>query len=263
MKTFKILCSTILIFCLYQQNVKAQISVTDNFYCGPVVSTTNNLYARLANTIENVILYNSGVNSYISPVLPIFINKYRLQSIETKNGNAKLKWWDWSLKNYSIGYNFFYMPKFKHIGFNASLNYERDVITCMLPGETQYKDYRKDMIVPKIALVFRIGNDFSLFQMYLRLGCRYDYTFDFKGGYNNKGSVNNGFVGIVSLSSYGISGIKPEDSLWTIFNGLSINYEHKFYNYFNTEFSLDGISYPYKDYKSRFGYLYFAMTFTL
>lgn len=269
MKVFKILCGVIIIFCFCQQSIMAQWrTITNDTYYTPVVSFVNSLYPEIPPFLLGLAqgISQDRDSYYIERAwIPFFMNKYRLQSIKTPNGKAKLKWWDWGLKNYSIGYNVFYVPKLKHIGLNFSLNYERSVITCMLPNETEYRDYRKNMIVPKIALVFRIGDAFDLskIKFFLKLGCSYDYTFAFKGKYNDKKSVNNGFAGILSFSCQGLSGGAYEASFWQIFERMSINYEHKFYNYFNSKFSPDGTSYPYKDYKSNFGFLYLSTTVIL
>ena len=256
MKTFKIFCGVIIIFCFCQKLVMAQRrAITNKTDYTPVVSFVNSLYPEILGFAQEI--SRDGDSYYIKRAwIPSFVNKYRLQSIKTPNGKAKLKWWDWGLKNYSIGYNVFYVPK---------LNYERSVITCMLPNETEYRDYRKNMIVPKFALVFRIGDAFDLskIKFFLKLGCSYDYTFAFKGKYNDKKSVNNGFAGILSFSCQGLSGEAYEDSFWRFFEQMSINYEHKFYNYFNSKFSPDGTSYPYKDYKSNFGFLYLSTTVIL
>ena len=95
---------------------KAQISRGEWTY-GPVISTTNNFYGNIA---ESLFFGNIPILSKDASYLwrnrwwiPYSYSRYTvLQKINTPCGNASVKWWDWRLANYSVGYHCGYMLKF-------------------------------------------------------------------------------------------------------------------------------------------------------
>ena len=98
------------------------------------------------------------------------------------------------------------------------------------------------MIVPEAAVKILFGKYRTAEQMYiLSLGARYDYTFNAKGLYNGKETVNSGISGII-----GFEFASPAQHIQ-----MGGNYVIPFYDYFNKSYSPDGgMTYPYANAKT-------------
>ena len=224
----------------------------------PVITTTNNVYGNVANTLFGSIpFFTSDPSSFYTHNrwwIPQTLTKWDvLNSIDTPAGKASTKFWDWGLTNYSIGYQVGYMSRMFPLGFSAQVDYERRATKAKMPGMEHYTRYAKQMVVPTVLLSCRFG-DYATrnYNIVAEIGGSYDYTFKCKGDYTDTESVNNGFTGIV--------GIGYVNTLSHV--SVSLRYEHDFYDYFNTDFTVDGMK-PYEGIQTKHGQLavYFSVGF--
>lgn len=243
---------TLLLFLLlFTGVVKAQISRGEWSY-GPVITTTNNFYGNLAQTLifGNIPFLASDSEAFMLNNrwwIPSSWNKYTImQKVETPMGKMSAKWWDWKLKNYSVGYHIGYMPKSFPVGFDFQVDYERKGMELKLSGANNYTSYSKQMVTPTMLLKIRLGDYASnRLNPIVEMGGSYDYAFSCKGDFTDINSINNGFSGII-----GIGFVNTETHLSVI-----LRYEHDFYDYFNQKFTPDGTLCPYKDCKTAFSCL--------
>lgn len=234
--------------------IKAQIS-RGEWTLGPIISTTNNFYGNIA---ECLIFGNIPLLSKDATYLwrnrwwiPYSYSRYAvLQKINTPLGKASIKWWDWGLVNYSVGYHCGFIPKFFPVGFDIKVDYERKGMKVKLPQGTKYITYSKQMIVPTFLLKIPLRNylENSLIPI-VEIGGSYDFSFHCKGEYSDRKSINDGLTGIIGL------GLGNSES----HIAFSFRYEYDFYNYFNRNFTPDGKTYPYQGWKTKLGCLDFIL----
>lgn len=215
---------------------------------GPVISTTNNAYGFFA---ENIKMYafgsagESGVNFLNNNRwwIPTFRSRIDvLKSISSPNDDYKIKRTDWGIRSISVGYHVGYMSYVFPLGFDLQLDYEKQNWKLKNLGNDTYKNCAKNMVVPTALLKARIG-DFTRdqFNFFLEGGAKYNYAFKTRGYYNDVKSTNNGFTGVL-----GMGVINPRTH-----TSIALRYEHDFYNYFNTDYSPDGIIKPYEGFKTK------------
>ncbi|MBQ6209442.1 MAG: hypothetical protein IJK42_06690 [Prevotella sp.] len=236
---------------LLQNTVKAQ--VTRGFWeFGPVITTTNNGYGWVTENLKKsgfFELIDDGPNilNKNSWWIPSFRARFDiLKDIDTPNGDVKVKWADWGLRNYSIGYHVGYLSYVSPIGFDVQVDYEKQNWRSKFPGQEDYMNYEKQMVVPTVLLKTRIG-DFvtNAINVIVEAGAKYNYVLSAKGDYDDVESLNNGFTGVFGI------GIINSFSHFAI----ELRYEHDFFDYFNKDFSPKGTFKPYEGYSSKHGTL--------
>ena len=232
---------------LMHSAAKAQIS-RGLWEYGPVITTTNNGYGWVA---ENLKVYGLACANGMGFAnenrwwIPTFRSRFDVvKDIDTPEGDVKVKWADWGLKNYSIGYHLGYMSYVAPIGFDVQVDYERQTWRAKFPGKDSYTNYRKQMIVPTVLLKTRFG-DFAkhTFNVVAEAGAKYNCVIGAKGDYDKTKSLNNGVTGVVGL---GVINTVTHFS-------LQVRYEHDFFDYFNEDFSPDGSTKPYEGVTSKHG----------
>ena len=238
MKRFYQLLSLCLAFFLSVPSTSdAQIKRGEWDFC-PVSTTTNSLYGLLLNGL--------GVGSQL-PWFPNVFNRFSvMQSIDTPNGKADVKYWDWELRNIAVAYQVAYQSKLTPFGASFRVGYEKRGLRTTLPDESkQY--FNRQMINPTLMLQLRFGDYIgNRINPIVEIGGSYDFVFACKGLTNDKKSVNSGF--------HGIAGIGIGDT--NTHMQYTIRYEHDFYNWFNEDYTPDGgKTHPYKGWKSKLGYL--------
>ena len=214
---------------------------------GPVITTTNNCYRwveenlkSVGSTTESVTFWNK--NRWW---IPTFRSRFDvIKSIETPSGDVKVKWADWGLKNYSIGYHVGYLSYILPIGFDFQVDYESQTWSSRFPGQDDYKNYSKQMICPTLLLKTRIG-DYTTKNgcAIIEAGAKYNYAIDANGEYNDRKSVKNGVSGVAGI------GWLNSLSHFAIF----LRYEHDFFDYFDKGYSPDGAIKPYMGVTSKHG----------
>lgn len=249
----KILLVTFLLFLLHG-TAKGQISRGQWSY-GPVITTTNNFYGNIA---ENLLW--SGIAAgelydewhFLRGIIPRFRAKFDiLKDIDTPVGDGKVRWWDFGLRNYTIGYHLGYLPSVSSVGFEIQVDYEKQNWRVKFPDQESFKNYEKRMVVPTVLLKGRFG-DFTMndFNIIVEAGAKYNHVLKAKGDYTDVKSLNNGFTGVlgIGLLNTGLHG------------AIQLRYEHDFYDYFNKDFSPDGFTKPYEGVSSKHGSLNLHVT---
>lgn len=217
---------------------------------GPVITTTNNAYGWVAENVKAYAFAKSGGIEFWNSNrwwIPTLRSRFDVvKDIDTPSGDVKVRWADWGLRNYSVGYHFGYLPYVSPIGFDVQVDYERQSWRSKFPGTDGYKDYSKQMIVPTALLRARIGNyTNNRFNLLLEAGAKYNYVVKAKGEYDDVKSLKNGVTGV-----WGI-GLINTYSHFT----MQLRYEHDFFDYFDKGFSPDGILRPYEGVTSKHGVL--------
>lgn len=252
-KILLILCSLFLL----QEAAKAQIR-RGLWEYGPVVTTTNNAYGWAIENLK-VQAFAHGKEKGITFLnnnrwwIPSFRARFDvMKDIDTPNGDVKVKWGDWGLRSYSVGYHVGYLSYVSPIGFDLQVDYERQNWESRFPGQADYKNYEKQMVVPTLLLKTRIG-DFTrnTLNVLVEAGAKYNYVVGAKGDYDKVESLNNGMTGVIGL------GIINSFTHFT----LQLRYEHDFFDYFDQGFSPDGVLKPYEGVTSRHGTLNLYATF--
>lgn len=239
---------------LLQGTVKAQISRGQWTY-GPVITTTNNFYGNIAENllwtgIEAGELYEEW--NFLRGIIPRFRAKFDiLKDIDTPAGDVKVRWWDFGLRNYTIGYHLGYLPSVTPIGFEVQVDYEKQNWRAKFPGQESYKNYVKRMIVPTVLLKGRFG-DFTMsnYNIIVEAGAKYNHVLNAKGDYTDVKSLNNGFTGVLGIGVLNTG----------LHAAVQLRYEHDFFDYFNKNFSPDGITKPYDGVTSKHGTLNLYVT---
>lgn len=247
MKKYIILLASLF---LVQSSMNAQVK-RGMWEYGPVITTTNNAYGWVAENIK-MLAFAAGGSSGISFCnsnrwwIPTFRARFdMLKDIDTPYGDAKVKWADWGLRNFAVGYHIGYLSYVKPIGFDFQVDYEKQNWRAKFPGQSSYTNYEKQMIVPTMLVKTRIG-DFAENKMnvIIEAGAKYNYVFDAKGDYDEKESVKNGFTGV-----FGVGVINTMIHLT-----VQLRYEHDFFDYFDKDFSPKGTTLkPYEGYSSKHG----------
>lgn len=244
----KILLVLISLF-ISQEIVKAQITRGQWEY-RPVITTTNNGYGWFAENLKWAGIGAADLGDVwytLRGIIPTFRSRFDvLKDIDTPNGDVKVRWWDFGLRNYALGYHVAYMPSVSPIGFDFQLDYEKQNWRAKFPGRDSYENYEKRMIVPTLLLKGRFGDYVSNnYNIIVEAGAKYNHVLKAKGEFNDKKSLNNGFTGIIGLGV-----------MMTTFNSsIQIRYEHDFFNYFNKDYTIDRNIKPYEKVTSKHGSL--------
>ena len=238
------------------------------FDFGPKVEFTDNLYATPA--VSFVSGFIMGLDGYLSGTPGVFsylvphsgCTRFLLQNaISTPDGDAKMKWWDWKMRNHAIGYYFAYQPTVSHLGYNIELDYERQSRMAMLPGMEDFSEFSKSMVTPGLTLQYQFSDLIeSSASVTLVVGAKYNYAFKCSGLSDDVHSVNNGFTGTIGLG-FAVTPQKTDllesnsdlDTL-TYFN-FRLMYSRDLFNYFNTDYVNEAGIKPYEGWGSKYGYL--------
>lgn len=229
--------SLLFILILGVNSAKAQISRSEWSF-KPKITTTNNVYGNLFGGL----LY---LDTFWWPEAS---SKFRIiQEIQTSEGSIPLKWWDWRLDNFSVGYQVGYSSKDIPLGIRFQIDYEKVSLTTADTDQT----FSKGMIVPTIGISVRFLDYYTAkYNPTIELNTSYDYAVTCKGVYSDIKSINNGFS-----SSIGMGVINTQNHARII-----LSYEHVFYNYFNQSYEINGAQ-PYKNTITKFGYLHLTTSF--
>ena len=227
---------------------RAQQLLRSGWEIHPTISLTNSLYNLSTGSfyklyVDDAVDGNSTVGYRF---IPAFQQKWRLsQKIETPLGKAKVKYFDWGLRSFSLGYAFGFQSFTGPLGFVMELNYEKQNWKAKLPTNDDYINFSKQMFAPEVCLRFRLGARESLLNFVLEPGVKYNHAFKAYGEYNDKNYVNNGVTGIFGLGYYR----KDYHIIGTI------RYERDFFDYFNQDFVAPDGSKPYQDFTTKHGLL--------
>lgn len=245
--------SLIVLFSLFlmQGAVKAQVR-RGLWEYGPVITTTNNGYGWGAENLKAfafALAEEGGVMFWNKNRwwIPSFRARFDvLKDIDTPAGDVDVKWADWGLRNFSVGYHFGYLSYISPIGFDVQVDYEKQNWRSKFPGQDDYANYEKQMLVPTVLIKTQIG-DFATnkLNVIIEAGAKYNYVLSARGDYDDVKSLNNGFTGVFGV------GIINSFSHFTI----QLRYEHDFFDYFNKDFSPNGTLKPYEGYSSKHGTL--------
>lgn len=230
-------------------NSPAKAQITRGLWeYGPVITTNNNGYGWVTENLKTFGFASlDGVEFWNKNRwwIPSFRSRFDLvKDIDTPAGDVKVKWADWGLRNYSLGYHVGYLSYVIPLGFDVQVDYEKQNWRSLFPGRDGYKNYEKQMIVPTILLKTRIG-DYTrgTFNVILEAGAKYNCVLSAKGDYDQVKSLNNGFTGV-----FGIGVINSYSHF-----AIQLRYEHDFFDYFNSNFSPNGTSKPYDGVTSKHG----------
>lgn len=155
-------------------------------------------------------------------------------------------------RNHSFGYNAELIPTHFPLGLDVSVMYDRHNYRLKFPGDEERIRYRRNILRPEALMLIRLGNytDSNL-NLIIETGAAYNHVFRCRGKYNDLNSVEDGVTIIGGIGWINtVTGKK-----------LSLRYRHDNFDYFNKNFSPDGITYPYKDLKSYRGVIEFAANF--
>lgn len=240
-------------FSLFLMQDIARAQVTRGLWeYGPVITTTNNGYGWVAENLKTLgfgMAEEEGIEFWNTNRwwIPSFRARFDIvKDIDTPTGSAKVKWADWGLHNYAIGYHVGYLSYVAPIGFDLQVDYEKQSWRSKFPGQDDYKNYEKQMVVPTLLLKTRIG-DFTrnAINVIVEAGAKYNYVLNAKGDYDDVKSLTNGITGVFGI------GIINSYSHFTV----QLRYEHDFFDYFDKDFSPDGTYRPYRDVSSKHGTL--------
>lgn len=230
----------------------------------PIITTTNPIYSGVAMFATAIAETAAGLDDEELSTsarfwIPSFTYKWHaIKSLEIDGEKAKFRHkMDWSLKNYSVGYRLGYMSRTMPIGFEIQANYEQENMAYQMPGDEDYRESTKTMLVPTALLKVRFGNyTTNSVCPVLELGGSYDYALSYKEKnqgetINNKDFINSGFSGIV-----GVGFNIPSTHLhWTL------RYSHQFYKYYNKDAGLNGEQLNFNE-KSTFGTFMLVSSYT-
>ena len=233
-------------------NTFAQTISRSGWQLHPVVSTTNSVYSMILNAVPmNVagLLVDDSYSTWGYRFWPMLQQKYTLsKKIETPDGKAETKWWDWGMRSFSVGYTFGYLSYTAPLGFQVELNYEKQNWRAKLPKSDDYVDFAKQMFTPEVFLRIRLGSREGNLNFVLEPGVKYNYAFKARGEYNDKKYVNNGVTAIFGLGYY------SKNKHWV----GTVRYERDCFDFFNQDFVAPDGSKPYKDFTTKHGVLNFT-----
>lgn len=169
--------------------------------------------------------------------------------------------------DFRTGLNFTVLFPRAYMGLRLGCNYSNSGFRMKYPGEEEYTRHNARGVSPELALRFTIGDPSRICHLLLELGAAYTYNFSYKGSFDNsKDIVGNGTTGIFGIGfdfNPGFEGTISNNTTYVssssdrLYTSLTLEYRYDFYNYFNPSYTPDGITYPYKDFKSKRGGIYF------
>lgn len=272
MKKNLILSTVVLALSLIPSVLKAQIGRNDWSY-GLVIQTDNLVYSGLGATLTTLpanIATSSEDRDAMEKVGNFYMKnkwwipefRYRanvVQDMEFANGKASLYpkvWglshWDWSMRNYAIGYRVGYLSRVAPIGFDVQADYVQDGYELQMEGSDEKQEIVKRMLSATALLKIRLMKyDRHRINPVIELGGSYNYAFHYHDDViNDKDAVNNGFTGIIGL---GFHNTETHIS-W------SLRYEHSFYDFYNKDYMYNGNA-IFAGSKSKFGKLGVAISY--
>lgn len=246
------LSTVVLTLSLLPSVLKAQIGRNDWSY-GLVIQTDNLVYSELGSTLTTLpatIATSSEDREAMEKVGNFYMKnkwwipefRYRanvIQNMEFANGKATLypkAWglshWDWSMRNYAIGYRVGYLSRVAPIGFDVQADYVQDGYQLQMNGSEDKQEIIKRMLSATALLKVRLMKyDRHRINPVIELGGSYNYAFHYHDDViNDKDAVNNGFTGIIGL---GFHNTETHIS-W------SLRYEHSFYDFYNKDYMYNG-----------------------
>jgi hypothetical protein len=227
-----------------------------------------NLYGGANNLWSNTFLQlpTSIINSYISSAIndedeTFGGGAYRYDIFTIKNNGDKVALDDgdyWGFKgkdmfsNVQYGLKFGWQPELSPFGIYISCAYQFNKFSAQwVPNE--WDKYKIHSVRPGIGI--RITPFVNMLDEYewspiLEVGTSYNYYFSCKAPYNNdKSQFNNGMISTFAL------GVRfYEDYSFTA--GVELNH----YSMFNTDFTVDGLTFPYKDIKTSKTTIFFSVS---
>lgn len=158
-------------------------------------------------------------------------------------------------QNYRAGLEIMYQKRTFPIAIYVNCDYMYDKYIMREIYETEFSKYIRQGISGTFGNRVFIGSIYRIIRPIIDAGVTYNYYFDYKGSYENSLDViNNGFSFIVG------TGVELQEARMCII----LKYERQCYDFFNNEFTPDGgLTFPYKDYTSRFGAISFIWTWNL
>lgn len=146
-----------------------------------------------------------------------------------------------------------------HVGGFMYLDYKNKGFEMKYPGETEFKTHAVETIAPALGLRFNTGDFTKSFAWLFEVGAAYNHNFKYSGSYNDdKKVVNNGITGIYGFGFEFRPGGRDNRSEYTTkdsYFSMTIQYHKDHYDFFNNNFSPNGISTPYKGFTNNFGYV--------
>ena len=256
---------------VHHSSIQAQIVRGDWSY-GPVIQTDNYLYFTLANELSHLPASISFVNEDYDAFLkksyfyyknewwiPTFYYRANIvQKMEFPDDIATLypkTWglshWDWSLRNYALGYHIGYLSSVSPIGFDLQADYIHDGYLLKMDKSSETQEIIKKMLSATALIKVRFM-DFDKFRLnpVLELGGSYNYAFHYHDdAINDRDAVNDGFTWIVGL------GYISENRF-----SSSLRYERLLYEFYNTKYLYKGKA-VFAGAKSTFGKLAIAVSY--
>ena len=265
-KVLLFFCMSISIMCNGQEIKRNQWTIQ------PKVTTSSLALAGILSTLENsaVLLSTEGknANEYVdflqsySFCLPEITWAFPLSSISSDDG-AKINkpyWWrelflwgDYSHTfNFRAGLAFSWKSVVSPFGAYIGADWEYEHL--VLSGGSESGGHYSQAIIPNAGLQIRFfGGDFSQdYKPALEIGGSYVHHFKYHNPNDyDLDALNNGFRGKVA------AGVNIGERVTFL-----LQYEHEFYDHFNKDFTPDGVTYPFKDYKTYFGSLSLRTSYT-
>lgn len=201
----------------------------------PVITVSNPFYGCVAMPFATA--YSFMHRHPLVPIVRMAIPTK--ETISTPKGEAQINTMDWKFKNFAIGYTVGCMPDPEEtpLGFQFTINYERQNWEAMLPGYSRYIDFTRQSIAPELNLRLTLGNFYIGFIG--EAGGRYNIALKATGEYIDKKTVNEGFTVF-----YGVG--------FNLFGCVvSVRFEKDCFDYFNQNYIAPNRLKPYKDFTTK------------
>jgi hypothetical protein len=217
-----------------------------------------NLYGRSNNLWSNTFLQfpTNLINAYLTLIVDEDAEyavggayRYDIFKIKNEAGNADLdngSYWGFKGKdlfnNVQYGIKFGWQPELSPFGIYVSCGYEFNRFSARWDAN-DWNKYKIHSVRPGVGI--RITPFISMLEEYdwspiLEVGTSYNYNFSCRAPYdNNKEQFNNGMISTFAL------GVRLYEN-YSITAGAELNH----YSLFNKDFTVDGITYPYKNIKT-------------
>lgn len=175
-----------------------------------------------------------------------------------------------SIGDFRTGLNFMLLFPRTFIGVRAACNYSNTGFRMKYPGDEESTRHNARGISPELALRFTTGDIQKPVHFLVELGAAYTHNFSYKGSFaNNKNVIGSGTTGFIGIGfdvnpgfegSYTYGNTTITSSNENLYLSMTLEYRYDFYNFFNQSFTPDGITYPFKDFKTQRGGLYWNVT---
>ena len=159
----------------------------------------------------------------------------------------------------------------EHVGLRLGIDYVNSGFRMKYPGNDEFDRHDAKGISPELLFRITTGDFMKRTHFVVEMGGAYTYNFAYKGSFDNsKDIVGNGFSGIagIGFDTYGETTVyvngkynqNASDNMnkkVRMYFAMMLEYRYDFYNYFNESYTPDGVTYPYKGFKSKRGGLFF------